>query len=548
MKRLVLGLVCLCLLLPGLVSAQMPHTFGPMTGAIPLQYLDDNFTYLNNGKGPSAYAYASLPAAPTAGTLAIVTDTIRGLWVYYANQWFSATFDLVNPKWFGAKCDSATDDTTALTNAIAAVAAGGTLRLPAGYCIATNLTIALAGSYQPINIEGLGVGLSGIMQKTGSTGALLTVTAAAQYAINMRWQNFTLHGNSLGNNVLVLPAVYGVTLSDVLIGYSSTATGLTLNGTENFSCWNCYIQNNATGVSAVASGGYSPNLVKFYGGQFATNTTRAVLVDHATGWKFDGMLFSGNGTAGNTSTGVIKATNVAADASLGAYLSVRDSWFESNNGNSDIEATGASGFATAEVSSNTFLDGGATGPPYCATFTGGSLLWQGSPVSSSGGGAGHYYIVAAASMESVVVLNSRIGYTTLQSAVLVAYPDPSTGNNIFVAPVLQAVGAIIGAHQTLTYGPGPIPVDASTGNTFTLVATNNTAFTLANPTNPTVGQHITFRIANTCGGAMGAITWDTVYLLAGAFTPPATGHSRLITFEYETGAWVEVSRTAADTT
>lgn len=50
------------------------------------------------------------------------------------------------------------------------------------------------------------------------------------------------------------------------------------------------------------------------------------------------------------------------------------------------------------------------------------------------------------------------------------------------------------------------------------------------------------------GGAMGAITWDTSYKLAGAFTNPATGQVREITFRRDAAGsvWREVSRTAAD--
>ena len=376
----------------------------------------------------TAYTYAGLPPSPPSGTLAVVSDTLRGLYVYYGSQWFGMTFDLVNPKWFGAKCDYGkgnTDDTTALTAAITAVAAGGALRLPQGFCIASNLTITLAGNYQPVNIEGLGVGLSGIIQKSGSTGALLTVSVAAQYAVNMRWQNFSLHGNSNGYTVLILPKIYGVTLSDIMIGYG--ATGLKLLGTENLACWNCYIQNNNVGVDASASGGYSPNLVKFYGGQFATNTTRAVLVDHATGWKFDGTLFAGNGTAGNTSTGVIKFTAPSADASTGPYLSVRESWFEQNSGNSEIEATAVYSYATIEIASTFFLSGTpTTGMPNSVYINGGQAMITTSQMPCAGCGVGHYYSLTTTGTTESVVFLTQASFGNLDTNTL-SFPYPTTG-------------------------------------------------------------------------------------------------------------------------
>jgi hypothetical protein len=63
-------------------------------------------------------------------------------------------------------------------------------------------------------------------------------------------------------------------------------------------------------------------------------------------------------------------------------------------------------------------------------------------------------------------------------------------------------------------------------------------------------QFTTIRIRNTGGGVMGAITWNAHYHLAGAFTNPATGQYRSITFIQDgnvgLGDWYEVARTAAD--
>ena len=45
---------------------------------------------------------------------------------------------------------------------------------------------------------------------------------------------------------------------------------------------------------------------------------------------------------------------------------------------------------------------------------------------------------------------------------------------------------------------------------------------------------------------MGAVTWGSAFKLAGAFTTPATGKRRIITFRYDGASWVERNRTAAD--
>lgn len=111
-----------------------------------------------------------------------------------------------------------------------------------------------------------------------------------------------------------------------------------------------------------------------------------------------------------------------------------------------------------------------------------------------------------------------------------------------------------GIRQTklvLTYSASMTP-DCRKGNIFQITATNSTAFTINAPTgdatNGDDGTYVTIQIKNTSGGALGAITFGTGYKLAGAFTAPATGNSRSITFYNDTvsSAWYEVSRTSAD--
>lgn len=96
----------------------------------------------------------------------------------------------------------------------------------------------------------------------------------------------------------------------------------------------------------------------------------------------------------------------------------------------------------------------------------------------------------------------------------------------------------------LTYSASITP-DSSQGNSFVVTATNGVAFTINAPTNPANGRQLLLKIRNTSGGALGAITWNAVFKMA-AWTSPATGNSRSITFEHDGTNWVEISRTTAD--
>lgn len=99
--------------------------------------------------------------------------------------------------------------------------------------------------------------------------------------------------------------------------------------------------------------------------------------------------------------------------------------------------------------------------------------------------------------------------------------------------------------STLAFA-GNVVTDAKLANSFTLNVTTGTAFVMDAPTSGIDGQIITIRIFNSSGGALGVITWAAGWQLAGAFTNPASGKNRAITFSREGGVWYEQYRTAAD--
>lgn len=99
----------------------------------------------------------------------------------------------------------------------------------------------------------------------------------------------------------------------------------------------------------------------------------------------------------------------------------------------------------------------------------------------------------------------------------------------------------------LTYQASVIP-NCALATAFKIIVTDNVAFAIAAPVNvPSVsGPRITFIILNSSGGAMGALTWNGVFALAGAFTNPANGKRRTISFILDGATWVELYRASAD--
>lgn len=99
--------------------------------------------------------------------------------------------------------------------------------------------------------------------------------------------------------------------------------------------------------------------------------------------------------------------------------------------------------------------------------------------------------------------------------------------------------------NVLTYGVA-IAVDASLADICKVTVTDGVAFAIGAPSSPSLGQVLSFDVLNSSGGAMGALTWNAVFKLGGAFTAPASTKRRTISFYYDGTNWVEISRAAAD--
>lgn len=102
--------------------------------------------------------------------------------------------------------------------------------------------------------------------------------------------------------------------------------------------------------------------------------------------------------------------------------------------------------------------------------------------------------------------------------------------------------------ETVTYSASMTP-DLRSGHVHRITVTDGVAFTINSPTNRDAtapGTITTFVFRNTSGGALGAITWNAIYKMAGALTNPATGFSRSISFFDDGTNLVELYRGAAD--
>lgn len=134
------------------------------------------------------------------------------------------------------------------------------------------------------------------------------------------------------------------------------------------------------------------------------------------------------------------------------------------------------------------------------------------------------------------------GAVTARASIIVANCTLQADSILFRR--IPSISAVVATIDVGTF-PGALAIPANAGNQFIITATNGSAFTVPAPTKPTTGQSINIKVKNTSGGALGAATWNAVYKLA-AWTSPANGNSRSISFTYDGTNWIEQARTPND--
>jgi hypothetical protein len=128
--------------------------------------------------------------------------------------------------------------------------------------------------------------------------------------------------------------------------------------------------------------------------------------------------------------------------------------------------------------------------------------------------------------------------------ILKDWPDSAGSHPQRLYEIEQLLGQLSNVIAA-TYSAS-ITVDASAAAHVTISATDTSAFTIAAPTNAKKGRELTIDIANASGGSLGTVTWNAAFKLAGAFTNPANGKRRTISFKHDGTVWVETHRAAAD--
>lgn len=124
----------------------------------------------------------------------------------------------------------------------------------------------------------------------------------------------------------------------------------------------------------------------------------------------------------------------------------------------------------------------------------------------------------------------------IYKGVTTPYTDAMTVTNWRGPP--RAGRAVIAYSASMTPDASAAPVQVIT-------VTSAAAMTINAPIRPLLGNSFTLQIKNSSGGAMGVITWNAIFART-AWTNPANGQNRSLTFVYDGTFWVQTSQTGAD--
>ena len=445
----------------------------------------------------------------------------------------------LNVKEFGAVGNGLTNDSTAIQTALDAVSStfGGIVYFPPGeYLITTGLTISK--SYTAM----VGAGWGSAVLKANGAITMLKITGAAHVVID----GIKFDGNSktATNCLSFLPTVGGTNQYSSIrnIRVTQCQTGILVGATNNFSVVGLsfigfQVFSNNTGIQQQ---GINTGDIFYGDGAITDNLTVGFDMGTSQQAVFRGVSTNGlNGAAdfraGDTGNLLLSIEDAITNPSQGPYLLV--------NG-----VTGQQMILSVILKNNHLSWNGTAGGDMISYKGQGTVTIENGYLQ--GDGVIRVSPTQALSNSGPSLIDFNVG--------LRGSPEPTfvvTGGRRFSIPAVsvnagtnRAIGltnyALAQSRSTPTYGAS-VAIDARLGNFFDVTANNGTAFTVSNPTNATDGQRLTITVRNTSVGALGTVTWDTLYKMS-AWVSPLTANSRSIEFKYNGAAWIEISRTPND--
>lgn len=328
---------------------------------------------------------------------------------------------LMDVRAYGATGDGVTDDTAAIQATIDAAytAGGGVVFFPAGTYLVSGLTKTYTAGYIPIIFRGVGNWASRI--KASGSSPVFTLTATGNMDVFPAFENLSIDGNSRAAHCIKLTNIAYLTMYRVDIYQGDR--GIWFEGSLVIECNQVRFAGCIYGVYGEVANTISPNLCRFTNCIFGTCTSFATYWSGGNQLRFDGCDFEGNGTSGDSTTGVIKRENVAL---AGSHTIIDKCWFESNHGKADVWALSAHASSSLIIRDTLMYSTDVDYNVYADTNV---LLFDGLVALPQGGSVNNENIKTVSCTGGI--FNTIAASADINNGVLV-FPDPTnfTGNEL----------------------------------------------------------------------------------------------------------------------
>ena len=265
------------------------------------------------------------------GTLSIANGGTGSTTAAAAREALNVSFKmLLNVKDYGATGNGSTDDTTAIQNALNAIATGGGLFFPAGtYVLSSQLTCTLSpsGSAVSIMLAGAGADVTNLVWAAG--GGLKINYADIFHGAHIRDMSFLTGTTNTGSAILLnqtasstpnggnsaITSIDNVTIrgSDGYSGTNYWANGVNIANVSNVNMLNCSISgSNTSGIGH----GVGVNII-------GTSTNDAVQFDLTScviNYCYQGIFYNN----------YVEGVSVVALNSIGCQYGIMSNGYESN--------------------------------------------------------------------------------------------------------------------------------------------------------------------------------------------------------------------------
>lgn len=358
--------------LNGTIYPLLPSTGGGnVTG--PVTSVANDIAAFNNTTGnllkDSGISISSLTPiiSPSGTTGAVLT-----------NQGGTPAYNLLNAvpvTALGMKCDGSTNDTTALTNALAT---GLSILIPAGTCIITPGSITITTNGQ--GISGAGEFLTTLQSTSGSTDLIAFSGVSGGWLANLSLNSAATSGNAFS---VTSPVESAQNFYAYNVDISGPQNGISLSGVKNVT-FNAVNVRSATGTYALTIVGPSAqrsDTINLLNGQFtaanANTTTNGIVINGNVHTVRLYGVATQNGAIGllleNTNSGALDPSGVNAfdletnnQANEGVRITAGSgfhfNYLYANNGSSTTDCVYvASGLSDIEIFNPNFSGCGQNG-------------------------------------------------------------------------------------------------------------------------------------------------------------------------------------------